>query len=191
PNKEINSYFGKLGLNRLAVVRDDIQPGGLVLSNDKGAMYADNMLDYVTAQPGKVQLALTSGEQQSNYDAVIASYKGDRSIEASAALKFIQSFLPIDLSNSVSLKTNVNIDLINAKVKRMKIPAMQQFLNSNDSQGFRTAVGGFTAADKKSRAFVIYETYETNKLKISSSSGTEITSSINVNEIKVISSAQG
>ncbi|MGZ5178540.1 MAG: hypothetical protein ACXWCW_30810, partial [Burkholderiales bacterium] len=96
----------------------------------------------------------------------------------------------IDLSSSLSLKANVNIDLINAKVKRMKIPAVQRFLGSNSSAPFRSAVGGFTG-DGKTKAFLIYETYEANKLKITASNNTDITDSINVQEIKVISSAEG
>jgi hypothetical protein len=190
PNVVINKYFAKMGLNRLAVVRDDIKPGGLVLSNNKGSLYADNMLDYVTEEPGKVQISLTSGDQLSNYQAVIASYKDDRSIDASAALSFLQTFLPVDLKSSLSLKTNVSIDLINAKVTRMKIPSVQQFLNSDASQPFRSAVTKFTA-DGKTKAYLVFETWETNKLKITSSNGTDITDSVEVSKVKIISSAEG
>jgi len=190
PNVVINKYFAKMGLNRLAVVRDDVKPGGLVLSNSKGAVYADNMLDYVTDDPGKVQLAITAGNQLSNYNAAVGSYKDDRSIDASAALNFLQTLLPVDLKSSLSLKTSVSIDLIDAKVTRMKVPSVQQFLGSSASDPFRKAVASFTA-DGKTKAYIIFETWETNKLKITSSSGTDITDSVDVSKVKIISSAQG
>jgi hypothetical protein len=190
PNVVINKYFAKMGLNRLAVVRDDVKPGGLVLSNSKGSIYADNMLDYVTEEPGKVQLAVTAGDQLSNFNAVVASYKDDRSIDASAALNFLQTIIPVDLKSSLSLKTSVSIDLIDAKVTRMKVPAIQQFLGSSASEPFRKAVASFTA-DGKTKAYIIFETWETNKLKITSSNGTDITDSVDVSQVKIISSAQG
>jgi hypothetical protein len=190
PNVVINKYFAKMGLNRLAVVRDDVKPGGLVLSNSKGSLYADNMLDYVSEEPGKVQVSLTAGDQFSNYQAVIGSYKDDRSIEASAALNFLQTFLPIDLSSSLSFKTSVSIDLINARVTRMKVPSVQQFLGLSAAEPFRKAVATFTA-DGKTKAYIIFETWETNKLKITSSNGTDITDSVDVSKVKIISSAQG
>jgi len=190
PNAVINKYFAKLGLNRLAVVRDDIKLGGLVLSNSKGAVYADNMLDYVSEDPGKVNISVTAGDQFSNYQAVIGSYKDDRSIDANAALDFLQTFLPINLKSDLSLKTSVSIDLINAKVTRMKVPSVQQFLGSTAGAPFRKAVADLTA-DGKTKAYLIFETWETNKLKITSSNNTDITDSIDVSKVKIISSATG
>jgi hypothetical protein len=190
PNTVINKYFAKLGLNRLAVVRNDIKPGGLVLSNDKGAVYADNMLDYISVDPGSVNVSVTAGDQYSNYQAVIGSYKDDRSIDANVALDFLQTFLPVNLKSDLSFKTSVSIDLIDAKVTRMKLPSIQQSLGSVAAEPFRKAVADFTA-DGKTKAYLVFETWETNKLKITSSNNTDITDSVDVSKIKVISSATG
>jgi hypothetical protein len=189
PEKVVNDYFSKAGLNRLATPRTDIEPGGLVLAGKKGALYTDNMLDYLpTEQQNEYQTLISNEESQ--YQAVLKKYTQDRGIDAHAALGFVQTFLPLNLDQSLKLTGNVKIDLITAQVARMKIPTVRQFLNSQDSLEFRRAVQEFTP-DDKTQAYIIYEVWRTNKLRITTDSGTNIGVDVKVGETKPLELSSG
>lgn len=178
PDQVINEYFAKAGLNRLAAARTDIQPGGLILVNEKGALYVDNMLDYLPDAPKNEYSTITTNEM-SQYLAVLRKYTQDRSMDVKTAFGFVQSFLPLDLESSLNIKGKVNVDLINAQVSRMKVPTVRAFLNSPDSVSFRQAIQEFTS-DKKTQAYLVYEVWKTNKLKITTNSGSDISAGIKV-----------
>jgi hypothetical protein len=177
---DINDYFAKFGLNRLAAPRTDLNPGALILSSPKGALYADNMLDYVAAQ-STTTFPVSGGDRIGEYQAVLKTYTKDRSVDGSLALKFLDTFVPgLHLSETLKLTSKVTIDLINAKVRRMSIPSIQQFLRSPEGAGFRTAVVSFS---KTSTPYIAYETWHTNKLKISAAGGAKFDTSVGVGKV--------
>jgi len=47
PSKGLNQAFAKLGLTRLATVRNDVVPGALIVKGKNDAIFADNITDYV------------------------------------------------------------------------------------------------------------------------------------------------
>ena len=49
PEEEIHQYFADLGLNRLALVRTDLQPGSLILVGAHGPVYAGHLGSYTSA----------------------------------------------------------------------------------------------------------------------------------------------
>jgi hypothetical protein len=189
PEQTVNNYFAQQGLNRLAVVRDDIQPGGLVIANSKGAMYADNMFDYTT-KPPSAEYTFTAGDGTAEYKAVLRSFTQDRNIDPSVAVKFLASMIPADLGNEFKFNDKVMIDLTQATVRRMKIPVVQSYLNSNASGAFRAAVSQFVQ-DGKTSAYLVYETWRAKKLKIQTESGKDISNALEIGAVKVIASATG
>lgn len=178
PEKVVNEYFAKAGLNRLATPRTDIKPGGLILVRGTSALYVDNMLDYLPAEP-KHEYEISLTNEMAQYQAVLKKYTQDRSMDVNTAFGFVESFVPLDLKAALKLTGNVKIDLINANVDRMKIPTAIRFLTSSDSADFKRAVSDFTA-DKKTEAYLVYEVWRTNKLKITTDSGTTFSPEIKV-----------
>lgn len=189
PNQIVNDFFAKQGLNRLAVLRDDIQPGGLILVGKQGALYADNMLDYVNSSD-EVYIPISVRNGTSEFDAVIRSYQGDRNVKPAATLDFLKQVLPLSLSGSLKLSANVKLDQIEARVKRMKIPDIRKFLVSEAANGFKSELD--TDLNQKQDPYLIYETWSTNKIKLVADGGNDISSSIKVGEVgKLISGASG
>ena len=186
PNKILNDFFAKQGLNRLASLRDDIQPGGLILAGKQGALYADNMLDYVSSSDeASIPISVRSGT--SDFDAVIAGYKGDRKVNPSAALDFIKAVLPVSFSGKLNLTASVSLDQIEAKVKRMKIPDVQKFLVSDAANGFKAELD--TEIKRNQTPYLAYEIWSTNKIKLTTDGGEDISTSMKVGEVGKVSSA--
>jgi len=77
PDDTVNSYFAKLGLNRLALARNDIEPGALILVGGQGAIYADNMFDYLETEPEN-EYGIWAGDKVSEYKALLRRYQGER-----------------------------------------------------------------------------------------------------------------
>src|SRR3989442_13805206 len=100
--------------------------------------------------------SFSTGDGTSEYAAVLRSFTQDRTIDASAAVKFIQSMVPVDLGNDFKFTDKVTIDPTNATVTRMKIPIVQRYLNSNASLEFRKQVQQFLQ-DGKTSAYIAYE----------------------------------
>lgn len=188
PEKVLNEYFAKMGLTRLAVLRDDIEPGGLVLVSDGKAHYADNMLDYVPNDAAQ-DFSIAAKGGQDEYNAILRSQKSDRTIEPNVAISFMQKVLPVSLGSDFKLSDKVNIDLIDAKVKRLKIPTVSRFLASNSSGEFRNALWDFAGEKKGIESYLIYETWRAKKLKISTESDHSITPSLKVGEVKSLISS--
>ena len=183
PDRELDKAVAKKGLNRLVTVNDYIEPGALILVEGKDGLYADNIADYVGDKAG-ISIPLTSADQMAEYKAVLSKYSEDRSVGASAAAKFIQSFLPVDVSASLNIKANVNMDMIEAKVKRLKIPDLIKLVQRPELQPFREAVQSFTKDGKK--AFLVYETYRSSALKLTATGGLDISTNITTGEVKPV-----
>lgn len=184
PAQLVQDYFKKLGLNQLAIVRDDIQPGALIDVKGKDAIYDDNMLEYVTSSDG-TDVTVTAVNKLDDYNAVLRQYKGSRSVDASLALSFLKTVLPIDPSANLDISGSVTIDLINAKAQRMSPAAITRFLNSKVSQPLKDHLAQLNSSVKP---YLAYEIYTTNKLNITTTSSSNIGASVKLGEIKPLGS---
>jgi len=183
PQKLINDYFAKQGLNPLAVVRDDIKPGALIISNKGKNVFTDSIFDYSpVARPTTSDQSLS---ETKDFNAVLKKYESDRNVSGSVAADFLKSVLPVDISADLGLTNSVTIDLINAKGHRIKPVEIQNYLRNNGKglQDFlSTQESGVTP-------FVAYETYEADTLSIKSQSGTDVSSKVDLSqEFKPLSS---
>jgi hypothetical protein len=184
PAQLVQEYFKKLGLNQLAIARDDIQPGALIDVKGKDAIYDDNMLEYVASSDG-ADVTVTSLNKLDDYNAVLKQYKGSRSVDASIALSFLKTILPIDPSANLDISGSVTIDMINAKAQRMSPASITKFLNGTVSQPFKDHLAQL---DSKVKPYLAYEIYTTNKLNITTSSSSNIGASVKLGEIKPLGS---
>jgi hypothetical protein len=187
PAQLVQSYFKQLGLNQLAIVRDDIQPGALIDVKGKDAIYDDNMLEYVT-DPNGTDVTVTAVNKLDDYNAVLRQYKGSRSIDASVALSFIKTILPIDPSANLNISGSVTIDMTNVKAQRMSPASITKFLNGSVSKPFRDHLQQLNSSVKP---YLVYEIETTNKLSITTSSSSNIGATVKVGEIQPLGSANG
>jgi hypothetical protein len=190
--KAVNKYFNDYGLNRLAAVRDDIGPGGVILAAHGKALYADNMLDYVSTSQSQGDYALNSENRLAEFNAVLKQFDQDRSMDATLALGFITKILPVSFDGSLKLSGSVTVSLGNAIVTRMKVPVVQAFLRSKDSLSFREAMTEFKSQDPPHNSvFLIYEAWRTNRIIISTTDGSDIGADLKVDEIKPVGKGEG
>jgi len=180
--KTINKYFTELGLTRLAVARDDVQPGGLIVTASQQSIYADNMLDYAP-QAATEEYGQTVESGTVDYNAVMKKHEAERAVDVSLGLKFIEAVLPIKGNLGIKTTGKIKIDADSPTVRRMKVPVITRYLRSADSAPFRRSV---EAALTEGKAFLIYETWRTKALTITAESGAEINADMTVNEIKAI-----
>lgn len=180
PEDTVNDYFEKLGLNRLAILRNDVQPGALILVGKQGPIYADNMFDRLEGESGN-EYGINVSNKISEYQAILKSYQGTTDIDGELAVKFIKGLLQVKPEFKLELSNKVSIEMVNAKVRRMKIPTIQKFLGRNESRSFRREILEYLKNDV--RPYLVYEVYRTNKLKIVAEGGTDISPDLTVGAV--------
>ena len=170
PEEEIHQYFADLGLNRLALVRTDLQPGSLILVGAHGPVYAGNLHRYVCATDARAADTMT------DYEAVIGKYTGDRSLSASAALSFVKGLFQFAPGVDLSFSGKVHVDLIESHAQRMEVDSIKKFLGSREAQPFVQDV--LEAFADGERAYLAYEVHRAQRLKITSTDGSNIAPSL-------------
>jgi hypothetical protein len=102
---------------------------------------------------------------------------------ANIAVSFLQSILPgtNDLQAAVGLTNDVSIDIADAKVSRMKVPTIEQFLGREESKPFCKFV-----IEQKAVPYLVYEIWRAKKLKITAVAGRAVSTKIDVGASKVI-----
>lgn len=182
PQKVVEDYFGGQGLNPLAVVRNDVMPGALILKQEHNTLFAESIWDYSTGQkPTITSRELTSAE----LGAVMKKYEQDREVSGSDAANFLKSVLPTKTTTDLGLTDKVKIDLPGVKTSRLKPIDIQTYL-AKGSSGLRN----FIATQRgSSEPYVVYETYYADTLSISSETGTDVSAKVEVSsEFKPLSS---
>ena len=189
--KALNTYFQDVGLNRLAMVRDDIQPGALIVSDKKNSLYANSMFDYTVPEAGgSIPLTATVEDRTADFNAALSKYSSERVMQPSAALGFIGSILPVDISGDLKFSAAVQIDLQNVKGQRLSIKSIEDYLASSSSRPLRDKVLALRASNSGYSAYVVYEILRSNKMAIKTTDGSDIDASLKVGEIKPVSKAE-
>ncbi|MCA9469049.1 MAG: hypothetical protein KC643_26895 [Nitrospira sp.] len=170
PEEEIHQYFADLGLNRLALVRTDLQPGSLILVGAHGPVYAGHLGSYTSAPD------VLSTDSITEYEAVIGKYTGDRSLSASAAVSFVKGLFQFAPGADLDFSGRVHVDLIESHAERMEVDAIKKFLGSQEGQPFVQEV--LEAFGDGERAFLAYEVHRAQRLQISSTDGSDLAPSL-------------
>jgi hypothetical protein len=177
PNAEevADKVFKKKGLNRLRTINDSMRVGALILVKDGKAWYADNMLDYHDSNTSPTIATVES-------NSVISDFGTDSNMNASAAVDFLNSFLPVDVSGKIQFTSAAKLNQIAAKTTRIKVPNLKAFLLSPMSKTFRDEMTSFVNDGYK--VYLGYEVYQSNRIKLVSSTGSDISGGANIGEIK-------
>lgn len=182
PEEQINQYFAYLGLTRLAVPRTDIEPGSLIVVNGKEAFFADHMLDYVDQEgDAKQDYGIFGGDKIEEYQAMLRQYQGNTALSSKTALQFVQGLFQLNPGIDLGLTGQVQIEMVDAKFRKMKVSAIQKFLNRKESLGFRDAV--LQHLKQGHQAYVAFEVYRTKSLKIVSEAGQELAPSVKIDTV--------
>ncbi|RMH31293.1 MAG: hypothetical protein D6690_16790 [Nitrospirae bacterium] len=175
PEDDLHQYFSELGLNPLAILRTDIEPGALIFVGSNGPVYAGKLQDYTRAPNSLLSDAFDE------YEAIIRQYRGDRSLSVNNALKLLKELFQISGETPLSLTNRVHIDMVEAQVQKMKISEIQRFLGTKEARPLiREILGAFDAGEK---VFVAYEVYHASRLKITSVHETQIAPSLQIGAI--------
>lgn len=182
PQKVVEDYFGGQGLNPLAVVRNDVSPGALILKQEHNTVFAESIWDYSTGQkPTVTSRELTSAE----LDAVIKKYEQDREVSGSSAANFLRSVLPTKITTDLGLTGKVKLDVPGVKTSRLKPIDIQNYLTKGSS-GLRNFIA---TQQGVSEPYVVYETYYADTLSISAETGTDVSTKVEVSsEFRPLSS---
>jgi hypothetical protein len=182
PQQVVVHYFSGQGLNPLAVVRNDVMPGALILKQEHNTLFAESIWDYSTGpKPTITSRELTSAE----LDAVMKKYEQDREVSAVAAANFLKSVLPTKITTDLGLTDKVKIDLPSVKTSRLKPMDIQTYL-AKGSGGLRNFIA---TQHGGSEPYVVYETYYADTLSISAETGTDVSTKVEVSsEFRPLSS---
>jgi len=184
PSKALNKAFAKLGLTRIALVRNDIQPGAVMVSGSKSAIFADDITDYVPT----AKLTTEFEDKSKEATGYIPQIEGSSNIEPKLALDMITSVVPIGGKADFKFTNKVSIAQMECKIKRIPIPVIEAFLKDPKNSGLSDGLKPYF--DANNSVFLVYEVWRSSKIDFSSETGTDITTSINVGEIKPISKAE-
>jgi hypothetical protein len=169
PDKDLDAYFRRQGLSRVKQLRDDLQPGGLVISvagSSHVPYYAGNMFFFGRSNSPSSGYPIRVSDGLQKYNAVLPSAASQRSMSASIAVGFLAGYLPAEISSTLNLTGSLTVDLTNVRVFSLDIPTIDRFLSSSQSQAFSTFVRDKLATPGTS-AYLIYETYQSTQIRMS------------------------
>ena len=171
---EVDKYFSQKRLNRLGIPRDDISPGTLVIHKDGTAQSTVTISEVA---PGS---ALTV----SPFSAVLPSATRNRSIDASVALKVVESVIPIGFDGSMKLSNNVKIGQTNASGLKIGEEQLRELLTKPEGAPLKDWV--LARAQRNIKTFVVMQTYRAKQFTMTAESGKDITNELSVGDIKPI-----
>jgi hypothetical protein len=182
PEDQINDYFEKMGLTRLAVLRTDVQPGTVILTKGNEAFLGDHLLDYVdqSADPSH-DYGTFGGSAKDEVDAVLRKFYASTELSGKTAMSFVVNIFQLSPSLDFGLTGSVSIVLPDAKVRKMKVASLEKFLTRTDSEIFQKKVRDWL--HQGVMPYVAYEVYRAKTLKVQSAEGKDVAPSLKANTV--------
>jgi hypothetical protein len=171
---DIDKYFAEKRLNRLAVVRDDIQPGTLIIHANGTSQSTDHILDVAPNATLPVR----------GFEAVLPAATANRSLDAGIALKVVQTVLPVGVEGAVKLTSNVQISQVSAAGMKITETQLSQLLQSPEGEPLKKWI--IDRARRKIGTYVVMETYRAKELTMIAENGRDITSDLAVGATKLL-----
>jgi hypothetical protein len=175
PEDEIHQYFAELGLNRLAVLRTDIEAGALILVGKEGAVYSGSLRSYMSSP------AVLADNSFQTYESVIGHYRGDRDVSGTAALSFIHGLFQFCPKADFTLAGTVRIDMVESRAESMEIADIKKVLGLREAQPFVQTV--LEAIRDGHRAYLAYEVHRAKRLRIASVSNRDLAPRLEVGAV--------
>jgi hypothetical protein len=175
---DIDKYFVSKRLNRLAVARDDITPGKLVIFKSGVARTADHLLE----------VAKTAQLSVKGFNAVLPAEVQSKTIDASLALKVVDAVVPLGVDGALKLSGDIEVSQTEVVGSRIDATQIKDLLASQDGAPLRSWVLGY--AKKQVQPFIILETYSAKKITLREKNGKDITVGLSEGATKIINSGE-
>lgn len=179
PEQKADEYFRTQGLNRIRRPNDYMAPGSVLLvkKGSKTGVYADNILDYIDEKPS-TEYSILSGNE------VLPMATDQSGMKIEAALKFLDSMLPVKLSGNIHFTSEFKIEQTQAKISRIIVDQLKRFLSREHSKSFRDQMMMYMSKDIS--VYIAYQTYRANKLTLSATTNNDIAAEANVGVVNPI-----
>lgn len=174
---EVDKVFSQKRLNRLAIPRDDITPGTLVIHKDGIAQSTDNILEVAP----QATLSLTS------FEAILPGVDSSRLIDASVALKVVDAVLPLGFDGALKLTSSVKIPQASTAGLRVSETQLRQLLAAPAGAPLKDWV--LQRALRKIGTFVVMQTYKAKEFSMVAESGKDVTADLAIGATKLIEKA--
>ena len=171
---DVDKFFTQKRLNRLAIPRDDISPGTLVIHKDGVAQSTDNILEVAP------QATLTVRA----FDAILPGIDRSQSLDAGVALKVVEAILPLGFDTNLKLSNNVKIPQASMAGLRVSETQIASLLASPAGAPLKKWV--LDRAKKKIGTFVVMQTYRVKEFSMVAESGKDVIASLAVGETKLL-----
>ncbi len=186
PEEAIQQYFADKGLNPLAILRTDIQPGTLILVDKDGSAHrAGQLTDYLAEKDRtSTTLPIDNCGSPQHCQGILNGYTEERSMTASIALSFFQSLFQVNPKIDLGMTGKVRIDQLDSSFEKIKIADLKRFLGRRTSKPVVQEI--LTAIADGEKAYVAYEVHRAKRLTISSAEGKNIAPSLEAKAVGTI-----
>lgn len=181
PEEAIQEYLAQKGLNPLAILRTDVEPGTLILVGKDGkARLAGLLTGYLPDQHrGSVPLPRESCESSGGCRGILGGYQETRSTTAEIGLSFFRGLFNLSPSVNFGVTGNLKVDQIDSSYEKISIPTLKRFLGNRKAKAVAQEI--LDNLNDGDRAFVAYEVHWAKQLRISSVDGKDIATGLEVN----------
>lgn len=171
---DVDKFFTEKRLNRLAVPRDDIAPGTLVVHKSGIAQSTDNILEVAPS----ASLTTTA------FNAILPGLDKTKAIDASVGLKVLDAILPLGFDGAVKLTSNVKIPQASVAGLRVSETQIQNLLASPAGAPLKAWI--LDRAKKNINTYVVMQTLRAKEFSMVAESGSDITTDLSVGQTKVV-----
>lgn len=171
---DVDKFFSDKKLNRLAVPRDDIAPGTLVIHKSGIAQSTDSILE----------VAPTASLTTTSFNAVLPGIDKTKAIDASVGLKVLDAILPLGFDGALKLTSNVKIPQASVAGLRVSETQISRLLASPAGEPLKKWI--LDRAKKDIHTYVVMQTLRAKDFSMVADSGSDITTDLTVGQTKFV-----
>ncbi|GJL64504.1 MAG: hypothetical protein NPIRA04_31580 [Nitrospirales bacterium] len=186
PEEAIQQYFAEKGLNPLAMLRTDVEPGTLILVGKTGeARLVDQLTNFLpTDTRSPAQLPIQNCGTGQGCPGILSGYQENRTTTASAAISFFHSLFRVQPALDLELTEQLSIRQLDSRYKKIGIGDLEAFLRTREAKPVYRRI--LDSLNDGEQAFVAYEVHSATQLQIASTNGHDIAPNLNIETIQQI-----
>ncbi|GJL51731.1 MAG: hypothetical protein NPIRA01_29580 [Nitrospirales bacterium] len=186
PEEAIQQYFAEQGLNPIAILRTDVEPGTLILVRKTGeARLVDQLTNFMptdTRSPAHLPIQNCGTEQ--GCPGILRGHQESRTTTASAAVSFFHSLFRVQPALELELSEQMSIQQLDSRYKKIGIGDLELFLRTRAAKPVYRRI--LDSLNDGEQAFVAYEVHSATQLHIAAANGHDIAPSLKVDTIEQI-----
>ncbi|WP_447971770.1 hypothetical protein [Nitrospira sp. M1] len=186
PEETVQQYFTKKGLNGLAILRTDVEPGTLILVGKSGeARLVDRLLNFLPPDKrNPAHLPIHNCGTLQGCPGILSGHQAHSTTTASAALSFFHSLFRVQPAVDFELTEQVSVQQLDSRYEKIGIGDLEAFLRTREAKPIYQRI--LDSLNDGEQAFVAYEVHSATRLHIAAASGHDIAPSLEVETIKHI-----